>query len=92
MLTDMECAILVEVLHVYLESINKKRSVTQKVTLLFLFISLNGYLSYFTSSKTTPIDYQCVSTRCCTHVAKSKISIDNQHVTKSMQRYNFLPK
>ena len=24
MLTDMECAILVEVLHVYLESINKK--------------------------------------------------------------------
>ena len=50
MLTDMECAILVEVLHVYLESINKKRSVTQKVTLLFLFISLNGYLSYLTSS------------------------------------------
>lgn len=58
MLTDMECAILVEVLHVYLESINKKRSVTQKVTLLFLFISLNGYLSYLTSSKLTTTDYQ----------------------------------
>ena len=58
MLTDMECAILVEILHVYLESINKKRSVTQKVTLLFLFISLNGYLSYFTSSKLTTTDYQ----------------------------------
>ena len=40
----------------------------------------------FTSSKTTYIDYQCVSTGCCLHVAKIKISIDNQHVTKSMQR------
>lgn len=58
MLTDMECAILVEVLHVYLESINKKRSVTQKVTLLFLFISLNGYLSYFTSSNLFHADNQ----------------------------------
>lgn len=58
MLTDMECAILVEVLHVYLESINKKRSVTQKVTLLFLFISLNGYLSYLTSSNLTTTDNQ----------------------------------
>ena len=42
--------------------------------------------------KTTLTDYQCVSTGCCIHVAKSKISIDNQHVTKSLQRYKFLPK
>ena len=42
--------------------------------------------------KTTLTDYQCVSTGCCTHVAKTEITIDNQHVTKSMQRYKFLPK
>lgn len=36
---------------------------------------------YFTSSKTTLTDYQCVSTGCCTHVAKTEITIDNQHVT-----------
>ena len=47
---------------------------------------------YFTSSKTTLTDYQCVSTGCCTHVAKTEITIDNQHVTKSLQRYGFLPK
>ena len=44
------------------------------------------------SSKTTLTDYQCVSTGCCTHVAKTEITIDNQHVTKSIQRYKFLPK
>ena len=44
---------------------------------------------YFTSSKTTLTDYQCVSTGCCTHVAKTEITIDNQHVTKSLQRYIF---
>ena len=27
---------------------------------------------YFTSSKTTLTDYQCVSIGCCTHVAKRK--------------------
>ena len=37
--------------------------------------------AYFTSSKTTLTDYQCVSTGCCTHVAKTEITIDNQHVT-----------
>ena len=37
-------------------------------------------------------DYQCVSTGCCTHVAKTEITIDNQHVTKSLQKYKFLPK
>ena len=47
---------------------------------------------YFTSSKTTFIDYQCVSTGCCIHVAKIKISIDNQHVTKPIQRYRFSSK
>ena len=46
----------------------------------------------FSSSKTTLTDYQCVSTGCCTHVAKTKITIDNQHVTKSLQRNEFLPK
>ena len=49
-------------------------------------------VNYFTSSKTTLTDYQCVSTGCCTHVAKTEITIDNQHVTKSLQRYEFLPK
>ena len=48
--------------------------------------------AYFTSSKTTYIDYQCVSTGCCSHVAKTEKSIQKQHVTKSMQRYRFLPK
>lgn len=48
--------------------------------------------NYFTSSKTTLTDYQCVSTGCCTYVAKTEITIDNQHVTKSLQRYRFLPK
>lgn len=47
---------------------------------------------YLTSSKTTLTDYQCVSTGCCTHVAKTEMTIDNQHVTKSLQRYEFLPK
>ena len=47
---------------------------------------------YLTSSKTTLTDYQCVSTGCCTHVAKTEIAIDNQHVTKSLQTYRFLPK
>ena len=47
---------------------------------------------YLTSSKTTLTDYQCVSTGCCTHVAKTEITIDNQHVTKLLQRYIFLPK
>ena len=48
-------------------------------------------LYYFTSSKSTIIHYQCVSTGCCVHVARIKISIDNQHVTKPMQRYDILP-
>ena len=47
---------------------------------------------YFTSSKTTLTDYQCVSTGCCIHVAKTETTIDNQHVTKSLQRYIILPK
>ena len=50
------------------------------------------YASHLTSSKTTLTDYQCVSTGCCTHVAKTEITTDNQHVTKSLQRYRFLPK
>ena len=50
------------------------------------------FWSYFTSSKTTLTDYQCVSTRCCIYVAKTEITIDNQHVTKLLQRYRFLPK
>ena len=47
---------------------------------------------HFTSSKTTLTDYQCVSTGCCIHVAKTEITIDNQYVTKSLQRCRFLPK
>ena len=41
----------------------------------------NYCYTYFTSSKTTLTDYQCVSTGCCRHVAKTEITIDNQHVT-----------
>ena len=59
---------------------------------LIVFCYVFTYASHLTSSKTTLTDYQCVSTGCCTHVAKSKITIDNQHVTKSLQRYIFLPK
>ena len=47
--------------------------------------------SYFTSSKSTIIHYQCVSIGCCVYVARIKISIDNQHVTKSLQKYRFPP-
>lgn len=36
---------------------------------------------YFTSSKTTLTDYQCVSAGCCTHAVKTEIIIDNQRVT-----------
>ena len=46
---------------------------------------------YLTSSKSTIIHYQCVSTGCCVHVARIKISIDNQYVTKPIQRYDILP-
>ena len=49
-------------------------------------------MNYHPSSKTTLTDYQCVSTGCCTHVAKTEITIDNQHVTKLLQRYRILPK
>lgn len=62
-----------------------------KVMRIYLFVISDSYLSYFTSSKTTLTDYQCVSTGCCTHVAKTEITIDNQHVTKSLQRYRSLP-
>ncbi len=54
--------------------------------------SPNDILCKLSFSKTTLTDYQCVSTGCYTHVAKTKITIDNQHVTKSLQRYRFLPK
>ena len=47
------------------------------ITRLFMLYTSD----YFTSSKTTLTDYQCVSTGCCTHVAKTEITIDNQHVT-----------
>ena len=55
------------------------------------FLSVYINLFYFTSSKSTIIHYQCVSTGCCVHVARIKISIDNQHVTKPMQSYDILP-
>ncbi len=50
------------------------------IGVLFFFLSLL-YNNLFTSSKTTLTDYQFVSTGCCTHVAKTEITIDNQHVT-----------
>lgn len=61
-------------------------------TLLLIVYYVSTFRHYLTSSKTTLTDYQCVSTGCCTHVAKTEITIDNQHVTKSLQRYKFLPK
>ena len=48
-------------------------------------------VGYFTSSKSTIIHYQCVSTGCCVYVVEIKISIDNQYVTKSIQRCDILP-
>ena len=48
-------------------------------------------VGYFTFSKSAIIHYQCVSTGCCVYVARIKISIDNQYVTKFMQRYDILP-
>ena len=65
------------------------RTVTKTMRQIYRLFNIN---LYFTSSKTTLTDYQCVSTGCCTHVAKTEITIDNQHVTKSLQRYKFLPK
>ena len=56
-----------------------------------ILFSVSSYASHLTSSKSTIIHYQCVSTGCCVHVARIKISIDNQHVTKPMQRYDILP-
>ena len=47
--------------------------------------------AYFTSSKTTLTDYQCVSTGCCTHVAKTEITIDNQHVTNIIAKVQISP-
>ena len=61
-------------------------------TLLLIVYYVSTFRHYLTSSKTTLTDYQCVSTGCCTHVAKTETTIDNQHVTKSVQRYIFLPK
>ena len=70
-------------------SIKGKSRITVQSHTGFLFCLLSR--SYLTSSKSTVIHYQCVSTGCCVHVARIKISIDNQHVTKPMQRYNILP-
>ena len=56
----------------------QKKSRMTFVTRDFLLSIISDYL---TSSKTTLTDYQCVSTGCCTHAAKTEITIDNQHVT-----------
>ena len=48
-------------------------------------------VGYFTSSKSTIIHYQCVSTGCCVHIVRVKISIDNQYVTRLMQWCDILP-
>lgn len=61
-------------------------------TLLLIVYYVFTSRHYLISSKTTLTDYQCVSTGGCTHVAKTEITIDNQYVTKSPQRYRFLPK
>ena len=61
-------------------------------TLLLIVYYAFTFRYYLISSKTTLTDYQCVSTGCCAHVAKTEITTDNQHVTKSVQKYEFLPK
>ena len=48
---------------------------------VLLYLTFNSGV-YLTSSKTTLTDYQCVSTGCCTHVAKTEIAIDNQSCYK----------
>ena len=62
----------------YYTSVENKKEVQFKIAPLVIFCNS---VIYFTSSKTTLTDYQCVSTGCCTHVAKTEITIDNQHVT-----------
>jgi hypothetical protein len=58
-----------------------------RISLRFMY----GNYHYFTSSKTTLTDYQCVSTGCCTHVAKTGITIDNQHVTNITAKVQISP-
>lgn len=58
--------------------------------LIYLYLSVVNY-TYLTSSKTTLTDYQCVSTGRCFHVARIKISIDNQSCYKTNARYDILP-
>ena len=65
---------------------NKKRGADdESAPLSFILL-----ICYFTSSKTTLTDYQCVSTGCCTHVAKTEITIDNHspQTTKRKHRKN----
>ena len=53
------------------------------------------FIELFTLLNFLEIDYHSlsmVSTGCCVHVARIKINIDNQHVTKPLQRYDILPK
>ena len=71
----------------YIESVNhnptkNEKRATMIVTRLFYIVKSVG--AYLTSSKSTIIHYQCVSTGCCTHVAKTEITIDNHYVTKSL--------
>ena len=58
---------------------------------IYLFVISDSYLSYFTSSKTTLTDYQCVSTGCCAHVAKTEITIDNQSCYKIIAKVQISP-
>ena len=73
--------------------VGKPRYKKFRVSIAYAEFLINRFdVAYLTSSKTTLTDYQCVSTGCCIHVAKTEITIDNQLVTKSLQRYRFLPK
>ena len=58
-------------------------------TLLLIVYYVFTFWHYFTSSKTTLTDYQCVSTGCCTHVAKTEITIDNQHVATKRKHIKY---
>ena len=56
-------------------------------TLLLIVYYVFTFWHYFTSSKTTLTDYQCVSTGCCTHVAKTEITIDNPLIINMLQNH-----
>ena len=90
MYNDADSGITVRVNHSHKVWVanNQKKEVQTKNLHLFPCLL---FITYFTSSKTTLTDYQCISTGCCTHVAKTEITIDNQHVTNITTKVQISP-